>query len=184
MTSRTAVTSPSLVTSIFTGGNTIGTHTIAAEFPGALVVTDPFAAWKVLDGATGVTFDGDANGDGVQDGLAFLLGAANPNIDANAAGLLPTVTQSGGNLVMEFDCLATADRGTALLDLEYDGDLAGTWLSAAVPGAVGNSTVNTATGSVSFVATANGDLIHIVATISDATESAGGKLFGRLQATE
>jgi hypothetical protein len=184
VTSRTAVTSPGFVTSTFTGGNTIGTHTIAAEFLGALVVTDLFAAWSVLDGATGVTFAGDANDDGVQDGLAFLLGAANPNIDANAAGLLPTVTESGGDLVMEFDCLATADRGTALLDLEYDGDLVAPWLSAPVPGAVGNSTVNTATGSVSFVATANGDLIHIVATISDATESAGGKLFGRLEGTE
>jgi hypothetical protein len=37
VTSRTAVVSPGFVTAIFTGGNTIGTHTIAAEFPGALV---------------------------------------------------------------------------------------------------------------------------------------------------
>ena len=88
---------------------------------------------------------------------------------------------------MEFDCLATADRGTSVLELQYDGNLAGTWLSVPVPGAVGapNPIVETtATGSVSFVATANGDLIHIVATISDATESAGGKLFGRLEGTE
>jgi hypothetical protein len=184
VTGYAASQGPGSTTYSFTGGSTTGVNTIAAEFPGALVVTDPFAQWKVLDGATGVTFAGDANDDGVQDGLAFLLGAANPNIDANAAGLLPTVTESGGDLVMEFDCLATADRGTALLDLEYDGDLVATWLSAPVPGVVGNSTVNTATGSVSFVATANGDLIHIVATISDATESAGGKLFGRLEGTE
>jgi hypothetical protein len=125
----------------------------------------------------------------VLDGVAFLLGAVNP--DANATGLLPTISQTGGNLVMNFTCLATADRGTTTLTLEYDGDLAGTWLNVPVPGAVGapNPIVeNTATGSVSFVATdggtnGNGDaLIDVVATISDATESAAGKLFGRLKA--
>ena len=30
-----------------------------------------------------MTFDGDTNGDGVQDGIAFLLGVANPDDDAN-----------------------------------------------------------------------------------------------------
>jgi hypothetical protein len=136
-----------------------------------------------------VTFDGDTNGDGVKDGLAFLLGVVNP--DNSALGLLPTTSETGGNLVMSFTCLATADRGTATLNLEYDGDLAGTWLSVPVPGAVGapNPIVETTTtGSVSFVATdggtnGNGDaLIDIEATISDATESASGKLFGRLKA--
>jgi autotransporter-associated beta strand protein len=147
----------------------------------------PYQTW-----ATGnEPFDGDANGDGVKDGLAFLLGAATPATDAT--GLLPTTSQTGGNLVMSFTCLATADRGTATLNLEYDGDLAGTWLSVPVPGAVGapNPIVeNTTTGSVSFVATdggtnTNGDaLIDVEATISDATESASGKLFGRLKAEE
>ncbi|MCH7229172.1 hypothetical protein, partial [Haloferula sp. A504] len=90
---------PGFSTYSFTGGSTTGVNTIAAEFYGAVVSTaDPFADWSVLDGATGVTFEGDANGDGVQDGLAFLLGAANPNVDANAAGLLPTVTETGGGL--------------------------------------------------------------------------------------
>ena len=92
---------------------------------------------------------------------------------------------------MSFTCLATADRGTSTLTLEYDGDLAGTWLSVPVPGAVGapNPIVeNTTTGSVSFVATdggtnVNGDaLIVVEATISDATEAASGKLFGRVKA--
>jgi hypothetical protein len=92
---------------------------------------------------------------------------------------------------MNFSCLATAERGTATLKLQYDGDLAGTWLSVPVPGAVGSPNPiveNTATGSVSFVATdggtnGNGDaLIDVEATISDTTESADGKLFGRLKA--
>jgi hypothetical protein len=138
-----------------------------------------------------VTFGGDSNGDSVQDGMAFLLGADNPNVDAS--GLLPQVSENSGDLVMTFDCLATADRGTAVLNLEYDGDLVAPWLSAPVPGAVGapNPIVETtATGSVSFVATDGGTngagdaIIDIVATISDATEAGGGRLFGRLEGTE
>jgi hypothetical protein len=39
-------------------------------------------------------------------------------------------------------------------------------------------------GNVSFVATAKGSLIHIVATVNDATEAASGRIFGRLKATE
>ena len=145
--------------------------------------SDPYLAWA----GPGVAFDADANGDGVSNGLAWLLGATDK--DVNALNKLPTVSQNGGKLVMSFTCLATAERGTSTLRLEYDGDITGTWLSVPVPGAVGNPIVeNTATGNVSFVATdggtnANGDaLIVIVATITDTTESASGKLFGRLKA--
>ena len=65
----------------------------------------PYEDWATGD----EPFDGDANGDGVQDGLAFLLGAATPG--TNATGLLPTVTQSGGNLVLDFNCLPVSARG-------------------------------------------------------------------------
>jgi arylsulfatase A len=146
-----------------------------------------FDAWAT----GGETFDGDANGDGVPDGVAFLLGADTPATDAT--GLLPTVSESGGNQVMEFSCLAAAARGASVLNLEYDGDLVAPWLSVPVPGAVGdpNPIVEpTASGSVSFMATdggTNGEgdaLLDIVATITDATESAQGRLFGRLKGTE
>jgi hypothetical protein len=163
-------------------GNSYGGPTTGGTWSGTITLTyvvgsgvgNDYSSW-----ATGnEPFDGDANGDGVKDGLAFLLGAATPATDAT--GLLPTVSQSGGDLVMEFDCLATADRGGSALKLQYDGDLVAPWTSVPVPGAVGNTTV----GNVSFVATANGSLIHIVATVDDATEAAAGKLFGRLQGTE
>ena len=54
------------------------------------------------DWATGgEPFDGDSNGDGVDNGLAFLLGAANPS--ENAIDKLPVVTKDGsGNLVPTF----------------------------------------------------------------------------------
>jgi autotransporter-associated beta strand protein len=161
---------------------TLGLATIQLQISGndvvlavsGLVAGTPYETW-----ATGSEpFDGDANNDGVPDGLAFLLGAATPA--TAATGKLPKVSRSGGNLVMEFDCLATAARGGSVLNLQYDGNLLAPWTSVPVPGAVGNTTV----GNVSFVATANGSLIHIVATIDDAAEAAAGKLFGRLQGTE
>jgi hypothetical protein len=46
---------------------------------------NPFATWA----GVGVTFDADANNDGVDNGLAWVLGAANK--DANAIALLPTL---------------------------------------------------------------------------------------------
>ncbi|MGB1130625.1 MAG: Ig-like domain-containing protein, partial [Haloferula sp.] len=84
---------------------------------------DPFDAWATSGSMGAVTFGGDTNGDGVQDGMAFLLGVANPDDDAN--GNLPAVSEDGsGNLVMTFECLAIADRGTATLNVQHSGDLA------------------------------------------------------------
>ena len=135
-----------------------------------------------------VTFEGDTNADGVQDGIAFLLGVANPDDDAN--GDLPTSGETGGDLVMTFTCLAGSARGTSVLNLEWDGDLTGPWSSVGVPGTVGNTSPTDGTGTVNFAATdggTNGEgdaLIDIVATIDDDDEAAGGKLFGRLEGTE
>jgi formylglycine-generating enzyme len=164
------------VTPTVAGSNLTFTVTDGASHTGSTTITTIQTRYE--DWANGAAFDGDANGDGVKDGIAFLLGAATPA--TNALGLLPAVSQSGGNLIMEFNCLPTAARGTSILNLQYDGDLVAPWTSVAVPGTVGNTTV----GNVSFVATANGDLIHIVATIDDATEAAAGKLFGRLEGAE
>ena len=64
-------------------------------------------------------FTGDKNGDGVADGLAFLLGADNPNVDAKA--LLPTASQTGGDLVMTFSCLAGSAAGLLLVRVKITG---------------------------------------------------------------
>ena len=90
-------------------------------------------------------------------------------------------TNSG--LTLTFDCLSSANRGTAMLKLQYSYDVGLTdlWTAheVAVPGTVGDTTVN----NVHFVATANGALIHVVATIPASQASTDGKLFGRLIAT-
>jgi autotransporter-associated beta strand protein len=147
---------------------------------GTLTVTSggsPYDTW-----ATGSeSFNGDANGDGVQDGLAFLLGAATPG--TNATGLLPTVSKNGTGLVMTFDCLSAANRGTAVLDLQHSGDLGLTdaWAAALVPG---TEPLTVTVSGVDFVTTANGALIHVVATIPSSGNDLAGKLFGRLKASE
>jgi hypothetical protein len=138
------------------------------------VPSDPFDDWAT----GGETFDGDANGDGVADGLAFLLGAATPSTDAT--GLVPTPTEDGsGGLVMSFDMLDSASRGTATLRVEHSNDL-GTddpWATVAVPDVSGGPT-----SGVTFVVSGSGKL-DVTATIGSAEADGSGKLFGRLKAT-
>jgi len=133
-------------------------------------VTNPYTTWS-----GGAPFGADANFDGVTNGLAFLLGAASPT--ANATGLLPKVTQSGGNLELTFTCLKVGNRGGAALTLENSNNLV-VWSSVAVP-----DTASTNSGVVFTVPTVNADsnLVDLKAVIPS-TQSASGKLFGRLKA--
>ena len=82
----------------------------------SIVNSDPYATW-----AGAAVFDEDDNNDGVDNGLAWLLGAGSPT--ENATGRLPVVTQTGGNLELSFTCLKIAGRGTNLLNLQYSKDL-------------------------------------------------------------
>ena len=140
------------------------------------IAGDPYDTW-----AGGAPFDGDANLDGVDNGLAWLLTAASPSENAN--GLLPAATANVGALVMEFDCLPGSERGTAVLSLEHSSNLgiSDPWTTVEVPGVVGNTTV----GGVNVVDSdpdPAGGPLNVVATIQS-SEAAAGKLFGRLQGT-
>ena len=132
-----------------------------------------YSAWS-----GGAAFDADANGDGVENGLAFLLGAANPD----APVTLPAVSQSSGDLHLTFSMLNSSNRGGAALIVQHSSDLgvSDAWRSSAtVPDIAGPSgTVN----GVNFNVTLGspGNTVH--ATISS-SEAASGKLFGRLKAT-
>lgn len=150
-----------------------------AEFPAVIVGTgtitvlsDPYLTWA----GAGVPFDGDANNDGVQNGLAWLLGAANPTVNAN--GLLPVVTETGGGLQMAFSMLNAASRGAAVLEVQHSSDLgiSDPWTGVVVPNA------SVTTGGVTFVIAPGSpaSLNNVQATISS-TEAAGGKVFGRLR---
>ncbi len=142
--------------------------------------SSPFDTWAGTGTLGPVTFGGDTNGDGVQDGLAFLLGAANP--DDSALGLLPTVTETGGGLVMTFSMLDSASRGTATLSVEHSSDLGITdpW---STPVAVPDATPDPQIPPIDFQVSGGPGTLSVIATISS-SEAAAGKLFGRLKATE
>jgi hypothetical protein len=135
--------------------------------------TDPYAEWS-----GGAAFDADANGDGVSNGMAFLLGAADTSV--NACSLLPGVSRSGGNLVLTFSMRNAANRGTATLSVQHSGDLgvSDAWTTVLVPDASGGPT-----DGVTFNVVGGDPLNSVTVTISS-TEAANGKLFGRLIATQ
>jgi autotransporter-associated beta strand protein len=135
-----------------------------------ITVQTPYESW-----AGGAAFDADTNGDGVSNGLAFLLGASGPTV--NALNKLPMVSQSGGNLVLSFQSLKDAYRGSASLSVEHSSDLglADSWLAALV------SDAGTASNNVTFsINSASTTLNNVTATISS-SEAFAGRLFGRVR---
>ncbi len=138
-----------------------------------VISPSPFDTWS-----GGAAFETDANGDGVENGLAWLLGATDK--DTNALGLLPVASQSSGNLVVNFTCLKAANRGTAVLKVQYSNDLGASDLWTSHGDAVVPETDSTV-GGVSFVITANAnpDLWNVQATIPT---SPSGKSFARVTA--
>jgi uncharacterized repeat protein (TIGR02543 family) len=149
-----------------------GNKSVTANFNST---ADPFTAWA----GAGVNFADDANNDGVAEGMAWFLGADQPN--DRAADLLPNPTRNAGALVLEFNCLNATDRGTAIFEVQYNNDLGqiDAWTGTPIPGAAGTYT----DGVVDFVVTdpnpASG-LLKVVATIP-AGEAAAGRIFGRIK---
>jgi autotransporter-associated beta strand protein len=138
--------------------------------------SSPYATWS-----GGAAFDADANGDGINNGLAWMLGASNK--DVRALDKLPTVTQNSGNLVLTFTCLKAANRGNAALKLQYSKDLGlvDLWTNheVAVPDTAASA------GSVAFaIPSVNADpnLVNLQATIPASEAVPGTILFGRLKA--
>lgn len=138
----------------------------------------PFDTWAATGTLPGtVTFDGDLNGDGVQDGLAFLLGAVDP--DVSALDKLPTATETAGGLVLSFDMLDAASRGGTQLHVEHSNDvgLNDDWVSVLVP----DETPDPQASDVTFTVSGSGTL-DVTATIQSTEAGGTGKLFGRLKA--
>ncbi len=139
--------------------------------------TTLYAKWTLaFDAWTGGggSFGTDSNGDGTQDGMAWLLGASNK--DVNAASRLPVASSSAGNLNLSFTCLKVANRGSATLKLQVSDDLgiSDPWTSQEVVVPDTSGTVN----GVVFTISANADpnLINVQASIPGST----GKVFARL----
>ena len=135
----------------------------------ATTTNTPYGTWS-----GGAAFDADANNDGVDNGMAWLLGAANPA--DNAAGKLPKATRNGNNLRLTFRCLKSTMRGGVVLKVQSSSDMgpAAPWANheATVPDV--DSTVN----GVVFDTTDDGDYIHVIADIP----VSGPRRFARLSA--
>lgn len=69
----------------------------------------------------GAAFDADANGDGVSNGLAWILGAADRN--AHALSLLPAITAQGPNVTFSFQRIAAAVNPKISLVIETGSSL-------------------------------------------------------------
>ncbi|MDX6765296.1 MAG: hypothetical protein SFU85_00735 [Candidatus Methylacidiphilales bacterium] len=135
------------------------------------VAPDPYASW-----AGNATFTADANNDGVSNGVAWFLGAANVNETANAYFQLNNV--NAGALVVAFDCLSGAERGSSVFSVQYGGNIStlASGNQTEVPGTVGTFTA----GVVDYEVTPGpGGLLHVVATIPS-SEAVASKLFGRI----
>ena len=130
----------------------------------------PYSTW-----AGGQAFTDDLNGDGVDNGMAWILGAANAN--ANLDGLLPVPGADGG-LTMHFH--RVNPMGTAHLYVEYSSDLGDgdPWHSEEIP-----ATSGTIGGDIGVVVVPGSPTDDVTITIP-ASHGSAGALYGRLKAVE
>jgi len=198
------VTTPSPITGTvnptpsFTGGNglaealtgvvSISGHNVILTVTGG---TGGYASWAANQGLNGApgsdldpAFNSDPNKDGIQNGMAWILGAGALG-DASANLLkLPAATRDGtGAMVLTFDRLA-ASAASAPLVVQYGDDLGTTpWTELAVGtsgGTDGSITIAVATGE----GLTGTDYDRVTVTIPATYMAAHPKTFARLMATE
>ena len=103
VTASALVPAAGTATYAFTGGNLVGSHTIAAEFLAAELLG--FDLWKATNGATGQALGQDHDSDGVPNGIEYFIGGpagtttgftALPGVDNAAGALSVTWTKAAG----------------------------------------------------------------------------------------
>jgi len=94
--------------------------------------TDAYADWAATKGLAGpdADFDADPDGDGIANGIEFVLGGEpNPaNANSNSLALLPTAEAQGNSLV--FTYTRTKDSAYLAPFVEYNATLSGPWTVA------------------------------------------------------
>ena len=136
---------------------------------------DAFAAWVNASAPSGsLAFDGDANHDGLADGLAWLLGAPDPTTPAGA--LLPIPTRDGDAIDLTFTVLTPDQRNSSVVEIQYSSDLHA-WTSVPVPESDGLHVH----GPLRFSVSSAGQHLHVRATL--ALPSTAARLFFRLRGT-
>jgi fibronectin-binding autotransporter adhesin len=168
---------------------TVSTKTYSFdEATGVLTLTTSaggFDAWVNSKGLVGpdADFGADPDHDGIDNGLEFVLGGEpNPaNPGANSAALLPTITQSGGNLTFSFKRKDLSESGVTLA-FQWSTDL--TFPSPANDVPIGAADSTTDTTVVDITEDSPDVDTDTIAITIPAAKAAGGKLFGRLSAVE
>ncbi len=182
----------STVKTLTVNGNTIaaGTYTESEAFlngGGELIVLEgvasssPFDDWAAangLDGSPGkdAGFDDDPDGDGVPNGLEWILGG-NP-LDGQSGSLVTTTTTAGGGLTLSFSRNENS-IGQATLTVEYNATLTNPWNTATIGATSSGPDANGVTVTIDTTATPDDVTVNI-----PASNAVGGKLFGRLKATQ
>lgn len=166
---------------------TVGANTFTLDYTDSGCVTltstttqTPYMAWaesKGLDDSPGKEsgFDVDPDSDGIANGLEWVLGG-DPLVNDGTSLVTVAGTPANG-LTLTFT-REESSIGNALLDLQWDADLDGNWTDVPITQA-GGPAANGVTVTVNQTATPDTVEVHI-----PASNAVGGKLFGRLRATD
>ena len=95
-------------------------------------VADAYDSYELANNIVGAGADVDSDGDGIANGIEFVLGGvSNPALHSNDSNLLPTATAAGANVVFSFRLTNdAASLSPTPWSVEFDADLAGTWTTA------------------------------------------------------
>jgi hypothetical protein len=144
---------------------------------------EDFNSWMASKGLVGTAagFEMDPDGDGLANGLEFVLGGEpNPaNPGSNSAGLLPKPSVVGGNLVFTFPRMDLAEVGVGLI-FQWSTDLVFPVSANDIPVGAADSTTDGISVDVTEDSP-NADTDAIVITVP-AARAVNGKVFGRLKA--
>lgn len=130
---------------------------------------DAYGSWATANGVSGLPSTDDTDGDGLQNGIEFVLGGdpSSPNSDSNA--LLPTVSIDA--TYIDFVFRRTDDSAGYSPFVEYNVGLSGVWTEA--DGGVNGVVVNEVDDGFGV------DVDQVTVRIPRAL-AAGGKIFARL----
>lgn len=145
--------------------------------------SSPYEDWVGTGGfeltGTDADFDYDYDGDGIANGMEWILGG-NPTVN-DLATTQPTVTGNATDgLTLVFNRESTSISTTTLV-VEWDTDLAGGFANSVT---VGTTDVNIPSDNVNPSVDIDAPSVGKVSVRIPAVNAVGGKLFGRLKASQ